>query len=147
MYHQSRHDPTNYQHLNHSWSWRSPSIYGNGPPGRSYHSATVVGGHKVVYFGGNDGNRCYNRVHVLQVGPSVRVLFVFFFNFFFLKCMYVYACMCVYIIGLSPRTDSTHVGLWEPPYTAHRHVPAQNTQKHINNTNTPKTHDPALSQT
>lgn len=56
----------------HSWSWRSPSIYGNGPPGRSYHSATVLGnGHQVVYFGGNDGDRCYNKVHVLQVGIVV----------------------------------------------------------------------------
>lgn len=59
--------PTTKPHLNHSWSWRSPSIYGNGPPGRSYHSATVVGGHMVILFGGNDGDRCYNRVHVLQV--------------------------------------------------------------------------------
>ena len=53
------------------WHWRTPSINGDTPPGRSYHSAVVIkGGKEIVYFGGNDGSKCFQSVCVLQVSGS-----------------------------------------------------------------------------
>ena len=47
------------------WHWSSPKILGDSPRPRSYHSATAIG-NSIVFFGGNNENRCFNTVHVLE---------------------------------------------------------------------------------
>lgn len=47
------------------WIWTTPNIMGTAPKPRSYHSATAVGS-KLVVFGGNNKNSCFNSVHVLE---------------------------------------------------------------------------------
>lgn len=56
------------------WRWSTLKAVGDAPRPRSYHSATVIGsngpssdvGSRVVIFGGNDGDQCFNSVHVLE---------------------------------------------------------------------------------
>ena len=54
------------------WHWSVPSIVGNPPQPRSYHSATVVGKKRIVIFGGNGESNCYNSVHVLDQISDVK---------------------------------------------------------------------------
>ena len=54
------------------WHWSVPSIVGNPPPPRSYHSATVIGKKRIVIFGGNGESTCYNSVHVLDQISDVK---------------------------------------------------------------------------
>jgi N-acetylneuraminic acid mutarotase len=55
------------------WIWSTPKILGSAPRPRSYHSATVVkatgdssDGYRLVIFGGNNMNSCFNSVHILE---------------------------------------------------------------------------------
>lgn len=55
------------------WRWSTLKAAGDAPRPRSYHSATAIGGNgssetgnRVVIFGGNDGSKCFNSVHVLE---------------------------------------------------------------------------------
>jgi hypothetical protein len=53
------------------WKWSAPKISsGDAPRPRSYHSATPVRGangkSQLVIFGGNDGSKSFNTVHVLE---------------------------------------------------------------------------------
>ena len=65
------------------WKWSTLKALGDAPRPRSYHSATVIGsssnngssssgsggsssGSRIVIFGGNDGDQCFNSVHVLE---------------------------------------------------------------------------------
>ena len=47
------------------WKWSTLKAVGDAPRPRSYHSATAIG-NQVVIFGGNDGETCFNGVHVLE---------------------------------------------------------------------------------
>jgi len=50
------------------WKWTVPTIVGNPPQPRSYHTATVIekDSTRIVVFGGNDKTQCFNSVHVLE---------------------------------------------------------------------------------
>jgi len=50
------------------WKWSVPTIVGNPPQPRSYHSATPArnDSKRIVIFGGNDKDQCFNSVHVLD---------------------------------------------------------------------------------
>lgn len=48
------------------WIWTTPRVEGSPPKPRSYHSATAVGGNRIVVFGGNNKASCFNTVHVLE---------------------------------------------------------------------------------
>eukprot|EP00579_Thalassiosira_antarctica_P016512 CAMPEP_0201933644 /NCGR_PEP_ID=MMETSP0903-20130614/32005_1 /ASSEMBLY_ACC=CAM_ASM_000552 /TAXON_ID=420261 /ORGANISM="Thalassiosira antarctica, Strain CCMP982" /LENGTH=625 /DNA_ID=CAMNT_0048473641 /DNA_START=30 /DNA_END=1907 /DNA_ORIENTATION=+ len=55
------------------WKWTSLKAAGDAPPPRSYHSATAISsdgssevGNRVVIFGGNNGSKSFNGVHVLE---------------------------------------------------------------------------------
>ena len=53
------------------WKWSVPKIMGDAPRPRSYHSATAVNrpgkdGDLLVIFGGNNGDKSFNSVHVLN---------------------------------------------------------------------------------
>ncbi|KAL7548546.1 hypothetical protein ACHAWF_011837 [Thalassiosira exigua] len=53
------------------WRWSTLKALGDAPRPRSYHSVTAIGddgtvGNRVIVFGGNDGSRCFNSVHVLE---------------------------------------------------------------------------------
>lgn len=48
------------------WIWTTPKVEGSPPKPRSYHTATAVGGNRVVVFGGNNMTACFNTVHVLE---------------------------------------------------------------------------------
>ncbi|KAL7543334.1 hypothetical protein ACHAXR_012657 [Thalassiosira sp. AJA248-18] len=51
------------------WRWSTLKAVGDAPPPRSYHSATALGSDispRVVIFGGNNGSKCFNGVHVLE---------------------------------------------------------------------------------
>jgi hypothetical protein len=58
------------------WKWSALKALGDAPRPRSYHSATVIGSSssgsggssssRIVIFGGNDGDQCFNSVHVLE---------------------------------------------------------------------------------
>ncbi|KAL9186967.1 hypothetical protein ACHAXT_010687 [Thalassiosira profunda] len=52
------------------WKWSTLKAVGTAPPPRSYHSATAIGdgnSARVVIFGGNDGDKCFDGVHVLEM--------------------------------------------------------------------------------
>jgi len=56
------------------WKWNTLKAVGDAPSPRSYHSATAIssdgspqGRNQVVVFGGNNGEKCFNGVHVLEL--------------------------------------------------------------------------------
>jgi len=56
------------------WRWTTVKAVGDAPPPRSYHTSTAIGSDdsydvdRVVIFGGNDGDKCFDGVHVLETG-------------------------------------------------------------------------------
>jgi len=58
------------------WKWSLPKIMGSSPRARSYHTATPVpragkgGSGLLVIFGGNDDEKSFNSVHVLDTMPN-----------------------------------------------------------------------------
>lgn len=53
-----------------SWRWRVALPQGPRPAPRTYHTATAVRGGRVVIFGGNDAERSFGDVHVLDAGGA-----------------------------------------------------------------------------
>jgi hypothetical protein len=50
-----------------AWKWSTPRILGAAPPPRSYHSATPIQNDaKIVIFGGNNADQCFDTIHVLE---------------------------------------------------------------------------------
>lgn len=52
------------------WHWKNVKIEGKPPNPCTYHSAIAITGDRIVYFGGNDMDQCFNSVHVLQKKPN-----------------------------------------------------------------------------
>ena len=50
-----------------NWEWHRPRPQGREPVARSGHSAVLVGGSKIVFFGGWDGGKVRDDIHVLDV--------------------------------------------------------------------------------
>lgn len=47
--------------------WEKPQTFGSPPSARAYHTAVAVGT-KIIHFGGMDGTKCFNEVHILDTG-------------------------------------------------------------------------------
>jgi N-acetylneuraminic acid mutarotase len=52
------------------WKWITVKVAGTAPPPRSYHTAVVVGTNRMIVFGGNNADQCFDSVHVLEKSCS-----------------------------------------------------------------------------
>jgi hypothetical protein len=57
-------------------SWTRPITKGPNPTGRWGHTATLIGTDQLLIFGGHDGTRMLNDVHILDTGTLSRCLLV-----------------------------------------------------------------------
>lgn len=48
------------------WKWIAVKVAGTAPPPRSYHTAVTVGTNRMIVFGGNNADQCFDSVHVLE---------------------------------------------------------------------------------
>ena len=53
------------------WEWHKPRPSGREPVARSGHSAVLVGSDRIVFFGGWDGGKVREDVHVLQIAGDM----------------------------------------------------------------------------
>ena len=56
-------------------AWSQPSTYGDTPPASRAHSFTAVGT-KLFLFGGGDGTKCFNDLHIFDIGAAFPLGFL-----------------------------------------------------------------------
>lgn len=48
------------------WKWSAIKASGSAPPPRSYHTAVALGDNRILIMGGNNADKCFDSVHVLE---------------------------------------------------------------------------------
>ena len=54
-------------HIGADWSWRRALTAGKPPFPRAYHTCTALGGGRLLLFGGNDVEKSFKKLHVLDL--------------------------------------------------------------------------------
>jgi len=48
------------------WKWSAIKALGSAPPPRSYHTAVALGDNRILIMGGNNADKCFDSIHVLE---------------------------------------------------------------------------------